>query len=141
VVNRNIYKQRYFLYFIGCGKTALINCLCRKILDDDLYIFRLHAGITDEKLIEEMNHLIIQAENIPSKKHLWIFFDEFNTIFNISLLKEIVCERTMLGKALPKNMVFLGTCNPRREKCAQASFHENIGIEKDSYQILKLNSH
>jgi hypothetical protein len=88
-----------------------------------------------------MNNLIIQAENLSSEKRLWIFFDEFNTIFNISLLKEIICERTLLGKVLPKNMVFLGTCNPRRQKTDQSIFNENIGIKKDRYDTLRLIHH
>ncbi|CAM4845776.1 unnamed protein product, partial [Rotaria magnacalcarata] len=30
----------------GCGKTSLIKFLCQKILDEDLEIFRIHAGVT-----------------------------------------------------------------------------------------------
>ena len=103
-----------------------------------MYVFRLHAGVTNEKLLEEMDQLIIQAEQLPKDKRLWIFFDEFNTIFNISLLKEIICERTLLGKALPEQMVFLGTCNPRRLKSDKPIYNENVGLTKDRYGTLKL---
>ena len=116
----------------------MITCLCRKILDDHLHIFRLHAGVTNEKLLEEMKKLIVQAEQLPADKRFWVFFDEFNTIFNISLLKEIICERTLLGKPLPDTMVFLGTCNPRRHKTEKPIFNDNVGLKKDRYGILRL---
>ncbi|CAF0853494.1 unnamed protein product [Didymodactylos carnosus] len=51
-------------------------------------------------------------EAVKTNKRLWIFFDEFNTTKNVGLIKEIVCERTLLGERLPENMVFLGACNP-----------------------------
>jgi len=115
----------------------LIICLCRKILNDELYIFRLHAGITNEILLNKMDELIIQANNLPKNKRLWVFFDEFNTIFNISLLKEMICERTLLGRNLPDNMVFLGTCNPTREKSLKTIFSSNVGLKKDRYKQLQ----
>ncbi|CAF3429598.1 unnamed protein product, partial [Rotaria sp. Silwood2] len=124
----------------GCGKTALIKFLCQKILDDELEIFRIHAGVTNEKIIETMKRLIVKAtECIEEEKRLWIFFDEFNTTSSIELLKEITCERTLLGDSLPDNMVFLGACNPRRYKSNEKwmSFENNIGIKKDRYEMMK----
>ncbi|CAM4941343.1 unnamed protein product [Rotaria socialis] len=124
----------------GCGKTALINFLCQKVLDDELEIFRIHAGVTSEKIIETMRRFIVKAlECAPEKKRLWIFFDEFNTTSSIELLKEITCERTLLGDSLPDNMVFLGACNPRRHKSNEKwlSFENNIGIKKDRYEMMK----
>ena len=84
-----------------------------------------------------MDELIIQANNLPKNKRLWVFFDEFNTIFNISLLKEMICERTLLGRNLPDNMVFLGTCNPTREKSLKTIFSSNVGLKKDRYKQLQ----
>src|SRR4051794_11128329 len=105
--------------FVGCGKTALIQFLCRKILDDDLEVFRMHPGVTAEKIIATMQCYIEQARECEvQNKRLWIFFDEFNTTSNIGMLKEIMCERTLLGEVLPSSMVFLGACNPRRNKTA-----------------------
>ncbi|CAF1219524.1 unnamed protein product, partial [Didymodactylos carnosus] len=124
----------------GCGKTALIKFLCQKILDDELEIFRIHAGVNDEKIIETMRRFIIKAkECAQQEKRLWIFFDEFNTTSSIDLLKEITCERTLLGDWLPYNMVFLGACNPRRHKSTEErmSFENNIGIKKDRYEMMK----
>ena len=116
----------------GCGKTALIQCLCQKILDDEMEVFHVHAGITNEKIIEKMNEFIIKAENCQNKR-LWIFFDEFNTTSSIGLLKEIICERTLLGELLPSNMIFLGACNPRRyKKRRDSSNTDDAGFQSHS---------
>ena len=86
-----------------------------------------------------MNRLTIKAEECLPEKRLWIFFDEFNTTPSIDLLKEVTCERTLLGRPLPENMVFLGACNPRRHKTNEewTSFENNIGIKRDRYEMMK----
>ena len=119
--------------FEGCGKTALIQFLCQKILDDDMEVFHIHAGVTNEKIIETMRKYINIAHEYLEKdqnKRLWIFFDEFNTTSSIGLLKEIVCQRTLLGEILPKNMVFLGACNPQRRKKKKENADDDISIKK-----------
>ncbi|CAF1398652.1 unnamed protein product, partial [Rotaria sordida] len=126
----------------GCGKTALIQFLCEKILDDELAVFRIHAGITNETIIEKMFEFQIKANqclNSNKNKRLWIFFDEFNTTSSIGLFKEIICERTLLGEPLPDNLVFLGACNPQRWR-KNKNIHDNIGIKKDPYDIQRLNA-
>ncbi|CAM2726708.1 unnamed protein product [Rotaria socialis] len=125
----------------GCGKTALIQFLCQKILDDDLEVFRMHAGVEVEKLITIVQSYIKQAQECRTRnKRLWVFFDEFNTTSNISLLKEIICERTLLGEPLPSNMVFLGACNPRRNKTSKILINEDaqIGLRQTRYEMQKL---
>ena len=127
--------------FIGCGKTALISFLCQIILDDELEIFRIHAGINVKKIQDKMSDFIDRAKECEiQQKRLWIFFDEFNTTRSIGIIKEITCERTLFGKPLPKNMVFLGACNPRRYKPDQALFDNNIGIKKDRYLVQQLQA-
>jgi len=123
----------------GCGKTALIECLCQKILDHHMEVFRIHAGITNEKIIENMSKYIERAKACSEEKadkRLWVFFDEFNTTPNIGLIKEIVCERTMLGIPLPNNMVFLGACNPQRRKAKKDESAEISGIKKYHANLL-----
>ncbi|CAF1188642.1 unnamed protein product [Rotaria sp. Silwood1] len=125
----------------GCGKTTLIQFLCQKILDEDLEVIRVHAGFTAKKIIKTMQVCITKAETSAEKgKRLWVFFDEFNTTTNIGLLKEIMCEKTLLGKSLPSNMIFLGACNPRRKKTLKIMINEDddIGIRKTRYDIQKL---
>ncbi|CAF0876681.1 unnamed protein product [Rotaria sordida] len=124
-----------------CGKTSLIQTLCQYILEDELAIFRIHAGVTNENIVEEMNDFKKRAEQCKQrdpKKRFWIFFDEFNTTSSIGLFKEIICERTLLGESLPDNMVFLGACNPQRQKPNNVTFNNNIGIKKDRYTVERL---
>jgi hypothetical protein len=100
----------------------LINFLCKIILDDELEILRIHAGINTEKILERMSYFIHRAHECElQQKRLWIFFDEFNTTHSIGIIKEITCERTLLGKSLPENMVFLGACSSGRIRHKQNS--------------------
>jgi len=126
----------------GCGKTALIKFLCQKILDDELEVFRIHAGVTVDDITVEMQKYIEKSKQCQgqNKRRLWIFFDEFNTTSNIGLLKEIICERTLLGESLPGNMVFLAACNPRRKKMKKLEINEDehIGLRKNRYEEQKL---
>ncbi|CAF4156939.1 unnamed protein product [Rotaria sp. Silwood2] len=123
---------------LGCGKTALINFLCHKILDDELYIFHVHAGITNGDITNTIENQIKRAAELAKvEKRLWIFFDEFNTTKSVGLFKEIMCERTLLGKQLPSNMVFLAACNPRRLKTEKNRSDDNIGIERENYERQK----
>ena len=118
----------------------MIRFLCEKTLDDGLEVYQIHAGIKSEHILEKMQLYIVQAEEYKNqKKQLWIFFDEFNTTYSIGLLKEIICDRTLLGKPLPDNMVFLGACNPRRNKPNKILLNEDahIGLRKAHYAKLK----
>ena len=134
-----------FSSFLGCGKRALINYLCHKILDDELHVFHIHAGVTNQNIVDTITKQIIRAEWLIEEakkvqvdaKRLWIFFDEFNTAKNVGLIKEIVCERTLLSKPLPNNMVFLAACNSRRLATQKPQFDDNIGIKKAQYEIEK----
>ena len=116
----------------GCGKTSLIRFLCSRILEDEFKIFSIHAGVNHDNIKQEMQNYIQEAQILQlADKKIWVFFDEFNTTASIGLIKEILCERTMLGEPLPDNMVFLGACNPWRLKTQQIVFDENVGIKKD----------
>ena len=129
--------------FIGCGKTSLIKFLCQKIVDDEMITFRIHAGVTADNIIESMNQFITEAQKykkMNTNKRLWIFFDEFNTTTNITILKEIICERTLFGRLLPKNMVFLGACNPKRYKSDKIGNEDNMGIKKDRFAVQRLTN-
>ena len=124
----------------GCGKTSLIRVLCTRVLDDVLEVFSIHAGVTNNIIIETMNTWIMDAEILRAEdKKLWVFFDEFNTTASIGLIKEIMCERTLQGKLLPDNMIFLGACNPRRLKTRQSIFDEDVGIRNNKVSQLNQN--
>ena len=117
----------------------MIQFLCQKILDDEMVIFRIHAGVTSEMIIETMQDYSALADlHAQQQKRLWVFLDEFNTTTSIGLIKEIACERTLLGQPLPKNMVLLGACNPQRRKKEKKVSDNNVGIKKDLYEIERL---
>ncbi|CAF5114892.1 unnamed protein product, partial [Rotaria sp. Silwood1] len=93
-------------------------------------------GVTANIIIKKMNSYVQKVQTYTSQeKRLWIFFDEFNTTPNIGLLKEIMCERTLLGEPLPDKMVFLGACNPRRQKTVKILQNDNVhvGLRKNRY--------
>ena len=57
----------------------------------------------------------LESQKLKLKeKKTWIFFDELNTCNSMGLITEIMCKRTMNGKELPDNLIFLGACNPYR---------------------------
>ena len=121
----------------------MIQFLCQKILDDDMEVFRIHAGITNEMIIEHMQHFIKKSQELigqGSNKRLWVFLDEFNTTSSVGLLKEIICERTVLGEALPRNMVLLGACNPQRRREVKKELDDDISIKKYHLNVQRLTA-
>ena len=62
-----------------------------------------------------------------------VFFDEINTSNAIGLISEIICNRTMKGKKVPKNLVFIGACNPYRKRAEIKSI--NYGLLYNKFKI------
>jgi hypothetical protein len=54
--------------------------------------------------------------NLDIDKKVWILIDEFNTSVHQSLIAELMIERKSSFseklKDIPKNVVFVGCCNP-----------------------------
>ena len=128
----------------GCGKTSLIRKLSELINNGEskMEILNIHAGITDdeivkflfdEKFIDGVKHdsIIQKAENLEKqeeeirkrfsergqkyfKKKLWVFLDEINTCNCMGLICEMMTKHTCQGVELPKNIFFIGACNPYR---------------------------
>ena len=42
----------------------------------------------------------------------WVFLDEINTCDHLGLITELMCNLSVLGSQLPKNIVFIAACNP-----------------------------
>ena len=112
----------------GVGKTALVQFLVKSILMETLEKITLHAGITSDYIIQTINKLQENLQGTPDNHKVWVFFDEFNTTNSIGLIKEIICDRTMLGNPLSDKLIFVAACNPFRLKNAKACFNKNIGI-------------
>jgi len=123
----------------GCGKTALVRFLVKQVLEEDFYVLNLHAGVDDDEIINFMSNKIVEANkylnesksNNSISRKVWIFFDEFNTTDSIGLIKEIVCDRRMMGMSLPGNMVFVAACNQYKLKHHDPFCYDSVGIEKE----------
>jgi hypothetical protein len=68
-----------------------------------------------------------------------VFLDEANTTDAIGLIKEILCDRRLHGRAVSDDLKFIAACNPYR-RCivhclmlvsiiVQFSFRNEIGIQ------------
>ena len=53
-------------------------------------------------------------ENKEYKLDTVVFFDEANTTDAIGLISEIMCDRTMHGEKISKELKFIAACNPYR---------------------------
>ena len=56
-----------------------------------------------------------QNRAIDPKLDTVVFFDEANTTESIGLIKEIMCDRRINGKAVSKDLKFIAACNPYRK--------------------------
>jgi hypothetical protein len=97
----------------GCGKTSLVRYLantCRV----QFYTLNVHAGISEEYIITFIN----EKENLARKikEQIWIFLDEINACDHLGLISGIMCHHSLLGRPLPKNLVFLAACNPYKKR-------------------------
>ena len=113
----------------GVGKTSLIRFLVDNILQEELFIFVIHAGIKSSQIIDTITTYNQKA--IRNKRRIWIFLDEFNTCDAIGLLSEIICYHTLLGEELSDLLVFTAACNPYRLKNKKIYFDEDVGIRKE----------
>ena len=98
----------------GCGKTSLIKMLSLIIHrgENKLKIMNMNEGVFDQDII---NFITKCEQEIKNEENIWIFFDEINTCESLGLLSEIILKKTMHGKKLKNNFIFIGSCNPYRK--------------------------
>ena len=96
----------------GCGKTSLVRYLARTC-DVPFHVFNFHAGITEEELVTFVSEMEVEAE-AESGKDVWVFLDEINTCEYLGTVNEMICHRSIKGKPLTPNLVFVAACNPYR---------------------------
>ena len=76
---------------------------------------QVHGGITKGDIEQFLEKAKKQAEkNRKEKLDTVVFFDEANTTDAIGLIKEIMCDKRLHGKPLPKELHFIAACNPYR---------------------------
>lgn len=108
----------------GCGKTSLIRRLA-KICDTHLFIFSIHAGITEKDIMDTVKHENCEATKYRAKD-FWFFFDELNTSEYVGLISDIVCHRELNGKSLSPNLSFIAACNPYRLRFSNSNFTKGL---------------
>ena len=94
----------------GCGKTSLVRYLA-KTCGVPFHVFNFHAGISEEQLVRFVHKMENEAE---SAKQVWVFLDEINTCDYLGTINEMMCHRSIKGKPLLSNVVFIAACNPYR---------------------------
>lgn len=98
----------------GCGKTSLVRYLA-KTCDVPLHVLNFHAGVTETRIINFVEEIKKEALCPERRKQtVWVFLDEINTCDYLGTINEIMCHRTIRGKPLPSNLVFIAACNPYR---------------------------
>ena len=78
---------------------------------------QVHGGTT-EKDIEAKVQKAQELARHNRKAHdidTVLFFDEANTTDAIELIKEVMCDRRVLGKGVGEGLQFVAACNPYRK--------------------------
>ncbi|CAG8475156.1 3381_t:CDS:10, partial [Racocetra persica] len=122
----------------GCGKTSLIQFLSI-VVDVELRILNLHAGVTKQQILEFLS----DAEKAAEQNEVWLFFDEINTCNHIGIFADLIAHRLLLGKEIHKNIRLFAACNPyrlRQKADTQAGLLVDRYEEKNSlvYQVRPL---
>ena len=132
----------------GCGKTALIRKLSELMNNgetDKMKILNIHAGTSDQEIIDFINQKVIPASiqltqtelehkidnlnqnKIYFEKKIWVFLDEINTCNSMGLISELMCKKSCQGEQIPRNIMFIGACNPYRK--AEITKEEIAGLD------------
>ena len=122
----------------GCGKTSLIKKLSELKNNGDseqMKTFNIHAGITDEDIIEKIKEYDQEAKRMKFGKDLWVFLDEINTCKSMGLISELMCKRSCQGKKIDSNIVFIAACNPYRylkgNNDAEIALNINLAVKEN----------
>lgn len=95
----------------GIGKTALVELLSC-IMEATFKTKIIHAGVTEQEIIELLDELTRQATENSSHRYV-LFFDEINTNKLVGgLLKEILVDKRLKGQDLKENIICIGALNP-----------------------------
>ena len=107
----------------------------KKEIDDKLN--QINKAEDKEKYLKEQKEKKeLYLKEQKQKIKVWVFFDELNTCNSMGLLTEIMQKKTMLGKPLPENLVFLGAANPYLKMTKQMI---NSGLTYYTDKTSKLN--
>ena len=112
----------------GCGKTRLIRFMCNLQAGSEditnMLIMKIHGGTTEEHIIKMVTKAESLADVNSQRQHpidTVLFFDEANTSNALGMIKEVMCDRRINGRAIADNirLRFIAACNPYRRHTAE----------------------
>ena len=110
----------------GSGKTHLVAFYCR--VSGCLFeIINVHGGMKPEDLLGRILDIVKRSKN----QKVVILLDEVNSMPSVWTIKELVCERFILGHRIPSNVRFICIMNPRRRRRYNP---ESSGLDFSPYQ-------
>ena len=82
----------------------------------------IYLQVCGNTSVEQIQTVVEQAQILSRSNrakfgdsvHTVLLFDEANTTDALGLIKEIMCDRRILGKPLENHLRFAATCNPYR---------------------------
>uniref|UniRef100_A0A4W3JT85 RING-type E3 ubiquitin transferase n=1 Tax=Callorhinchus milii TaxID=7868 RepID=A0A4W3JT85_CALMI len=107
----------------GCGKTRLIKFLCDlqkgKRETENMKLVKVHGGTTAQAIyakIQEAEKMAILNKERHNLETI-LFFDEANTTEAIYAIKEVLCDKTIQGRAMKchTGLKIIAACNPYRK--------------------------
>ncbi|XP_077981787.1 E3 ubiquitin-protein ligase rnf213-alpha-like [Glandiceps talaboti] len=103
----------------GCGKTRLIRYLCEMMKGPDcprnFFLMKVHGGTTFNDIEKKVELAEEKALENGDGVYTILFFDEANTTEAVSLIKEVMLDRSVNGRPLKtKSLKFVAACNPYR---------------------------
>ena len=123
----------------GCGKTSLVRYLARTC-GVPFHVFNFHAGVTEEEVIDFIDQRETEAK---TGKEVWVFLDEINTCEYLGTINEVICHRSIKGKPITSNLVFIAACNPYRlrppGKITTAGLSEKIETDQFSKLVYRVH--
>uniref|UniRef100_A0A7R9YEM9 AAA+ ATPase domain-containing protein n=1 Tax=Pinguiococcus pyrenoidosus TaxID=172671 RepID=A0A7R9YEM9_9STRA len=120
--------------------------LCESILMEppctSFFHINMHGAYTPAQIQEEFKEPIRvagalrafvdpQATEEDFCHTVTVFIDEFNTCSVMGLMKEILCDHSLLGQALPKNLTVVAACNPKRKQAIKSWVNNEAHDEMD----------
>lgn len=105
-------------------------CFKSKVYWNEIYNnvnCQVHGGTTRhdiEKAVKNAEEIAVNNRKIRTQSDgdrsapvfgTVLFFDEANTSENVNLIKEIMCDGTVLGKKIDKDLRVVAACNPYRK--------------------------
>jgi hypothetical protein len=109
----------------GCGKTHLLQFFS-KVAGTIFEVINIHRGVTASEIVDRMATVVQrlkrqQAANGGYKPIAIVLLDEVNSMESVWLAKSLVCDRLIMGRAVPDNVHFVCIMNPWRLRPAQPS--------------------